>query len=57
MIQQFKSAVTSQVNNCRLVIRKHCDLTKMKAQFETCLENDRVGTLGFASGAVAALIL
>ena len=29
----------------------------MKEQFETCLENDRVGTLGFASGAVAALIL
>lgn len=57
MIQNLKSTITTKLNQCRILIRQHCNMNKIKSQYETCLANDRVGTLGFTTGAVAALVL
>jgi hypothetical protein len=57
MVQQVKSTVISKVNGCRLYIRQHCNMAKIKNSYETSLENDRIGTFGFTTGAVAALVL
>lgn len=57
-VQQLKQSVTTKVNECRLYVRKHfLNVEKMKSKFDVCLEQDRVGTLGFTTGAVAALVL
>jgi hypothetical protein len=57
MIQNLKTTITTKLNQCRILIRQHCSMDKIKNQYETCLTNDRVGTLGFTTGAVAALVL
>lgn len=57
MIHQVKSTITTGVKQCRLAIRKHCNMQKIKKQYDACLEKDRTGTLGFTTGAVVALIL
>ncbi len=58
VIQQLKQNVTTKINECRLYVRKHfLNIEKMKLTFDECLEKDRVGTLGFTTGAVAALVL
>jgi hypothetical protein len=57
MVHKVKQKVTFKVNQCRLAVRERCSVEKIKNSFDSCLEKDRVGTLGFTTGAVAALIL
>jgi hypothetical protein len=56
-VQTLKHKVTTKVNECRLLVREHMSVQKVKLNFDDCLEKDRVGTLGFTTGIVAALVL
>eukprot|EP00551_Chaetoceros_affinis_P003081 CAMPEP_0203636078 /NCGR_PEP_ID=MMETSP0088-20131115/2708_1 /ASSEMBLY_ACC=CAM_ASM_001087 /TAXON_ID=426623 /ORGANISM="Chaetoceros affinis, Strain CCMP159" /LENGTH=228 /DNA_ID=CAMNT_0050490121 /DNA_START=163 /DNA_END=849 /DNA_ORIENTATION=+ len=54
----LKQNISTKVNECRLFVREHfLNVEKMKLKFDECLEKDRVGTLGFTTGAVVALVL
>mmetsp|Transcript_2348 Transcript_2348/g.3496 ORF Transcript_2348/g.3496 Transcript_2348/m.3496 type:complete len:174 (+) Transcript_2348:118-639(+) len=56
MLQNVKQKVTGAVNDCRLAVRKHCSVDKARNIFQVAIKKDKMGTLGFTTGAVAGLV-
>ena len=56
-IRGIRQKITSTVNDCRITVRKHLSVENMRQVYKSCLENDKMGTLGFTTGAVAGLLL
>lgn len=52
-----RQKVTGVVNDCRLAVRKHLSYEKFRSCYEECMKKDKMGTLGFTTGAVASLVL
>lgn len=55
-LQLARQKVTETVNSCRLQVRKHVSIDNMRSLFDRTMEKDTMGTLGFATGAVAGLV-
>lgn len=51
-----RKKVKMVVNDCRMAVRNHVRLDKMREGYERCMERDQLGTLGFTTGAVAGLV-
>jgi len=56
MILAVRKKVSGAVNDCRLAVRKHLSVDKFRSGYESCLRADKMGTLGFTTGAVAGLV-
>mmetsp|Transcript_10741 Transcript_10741/g.13580 ORF Transcript_10741/g.13580 Transcript_10741/m.13580 type:complete len:191 (-) Transcript_10741:79-651(-) len=57
VFKMVKRKITSKVNDCRLLVRKHCSMHNIRDTFDNCIEKDKLATLGFTTGAVAGLVL
>jgi hypothetical protein len=53
----IQQKVASTVNDCRIAVREHLNMDNMRRVYKSCLENEKMGTLGFTTGAVAGLLL
>ena len=56
-IHDMRQKIASTVNDCRITVRKHLNVDNMRKVYTSCLENEKMGTLGFTTGAVAGLLL
>mmetsp|Transcript_12661 Transcript_12661/g.23732 ORF Transcript_12661/g.23732 Transcript_12661/m.23732 type:complete len:168 (-) Transcript_12661:88-591(-) len=53
----IRQKIASTVNECRITVRKHLNVDNMRQVYKSCLQNEKMGTLGFTTGAVAGLLL
>jgi len=55
-VNNIKQKITGAVNDCRLAVRSHCSVDKIRDAYGSALEKDKMGTLGWTTGAVAGLV-
>lgn len=56
IIYGIRQKIASTVNGCRIAVRRKLNVDNMRQVYKSCLENEKMGTLGFTTGAVAGLL-
>ncbi|GFH48307.1 hypothetical protein CTEN210_04783 [Chaetoceros tenuissimus] len=56
-LKGIKQRICSTVNECRMKVRKELNMEKIRSHYQELLEKDKLGTLGFTTGAVFGLLV
>lgn len=56
-LKGLKQRICSTVNECRMKVRKELNMEKVRSHYQELLEKDKLGTLGFTTGAVFGLLV
>jgi len=55
-LRGLKQKVCHRIDQCRMTVREQLNLNKIREEYKNCLDRDKLGTLGFTTGAVAGLV-